>query len=276
MEAHLSNLIPSLNSWRRNEFESGLGLWFRVLIGLARKTMQKIYLSIHRQSQKTWLFTNDFKHRHIINRWKSFFSTSMNSRSLPQNEALFGSDSLAKFATFVQKSMSMIWALSSRTEGTILTKRPCWAWWHQRSPSKWPKKAISLPWRNDRFTCFRLGPSLDSCHRGATPRHFNPLQAALAGMCSLKVVVSRSFDESKERENGGRRERETTKERERETREADLALINGGGELSFADDGEEGPSDWLRKERGEEERSFSQPHGELQLREFYFIFIFFC
>ena len=39
-----------------------------------------------------WLFANDFKHRHIIYRWKEFSASSKNLRSLPQNKVLFGSN----------------------------------------------------------------------------------------------------------------------------------------------------------------------------------------
>ena len=76
-----------------------------------------------------WLFTNDFKHRHIIYRWKAFFATSINSRSLPQNKAMFDSDPLTKFVFSTRESVSMIWALSSQIEGTIVTRRSrgtCW------------------------------------------------------------------------------------------------------------------------------------------------------
>ena len=50
-----------------------------------------------------WLFTNDFKHRHIIYRWKWILATIKNSRSLPQNNAPFGSDPLTKFVVSVRK-----------------------------------------------------------------------------------------------------------------------------------------------------------------------------
>ena len=39
---------------------------------------------------------------------KIFFSMNKNSRSLPQNEFLFGSDLLAKFDTFAQKNVLTI------------------------------------------------------------------------------------------------------------------------------------------------------------------------
>ena len=46
----------------------------------------------------------------------------MNSRLLPQNKALFGSDPLAKFVIFVQKYVLTIRPLSSETDSTILKK----------------------------------------------------------------------------------------------------------------------------------------------------------
>ena len=73
--------------------------------------------------EKCDFFANESKFKKIIYCWKIFFFTSMNSRSLPQNMALFGSDQLVKFTVFVLKCMPMIWALSSGTEVIILTSR---------------------------------------------------------------------------------------------------------------------------------------------------------
>ena len=50
---------------------------------------------------------------------------SINSGSLPQNNALFGSNLLAKFSVFAQKYLLMIQVLSSETEGTILMLEVC-------------------------------------------------------------------------------------------------------------------------------------------------------
>ena len=77
----------------------------------------------HSFSQKTWLFVNDFKHRLIIYCWKSFFVIINNSRSLPQNKALFGSDLPKKFRHFAQKNVPIILSLSSRRDDTIMMKR---------------------------------------------------------------------------------------------------------------------------------------------------------
>ena len=47
----------------------------------------------------------------------------MESRSLPQNNASFGSDQLSKLLNFAQKSVSTIWPLSSQMKGTNTTRR---------------------------------------------------------------------------------------------------------------------------------------------------------
>ena len=67
---------------------------------------------------------------------KNFFATSKNSRSLPQNEAPFGLDSLAKFDVFAQKYMRAIHAHSSGPEGTIVMMRSRGTYWNQELPSK--------------------------------------------------------------------------------------------------------------------------------------------
>ena len=38
-------------------------------------------------SKEIWLFANDFKDRHMIYHWKSFFAMIMNLRLLPKNKA---------------------------------------------------------------------------------------------------------------------------------------------------------------------------------------------
>ena len=52
-------------------------------------------------SKKCDFFDNGIKHWQIICHWKVFFTTSMNSRSLPQNKALFGLNQIAKFRLHV-------------------------------------------------------------------------------------------------------------------------------------------------------------------------------
>ena len=53
---------------------------------------------------------------------KYLFGMSKDSRSLPQNKALVGSDQLSKFCQFAHKSIPMIQALSSRTKVTIIMR----------------------------------------------------------------------------------------------------------------------------------------------------------
>ena len=84
---------------------------------------------IYRLSRKNMTFAHDSKYRHIIYRWKSFSTTSMDSRSLPENKATFGFDLFTKFCYFAWKSVPMIWALSSQMKSTITTRRSrriCW------------------------------------------------------------------------------------------------------------------------------------------------------
>ena len=63
----------------------------------------KIKLIIHILFRKTWFFANDSKHKHIICRWKSFFTTNKDSRWLPQSMAPFDSNLLSKFHHFAWK-----------------------------------------------------------------------------------------------------------------------------------------------------------------------------
>ena len=53
-----------------------------------------------------------------------YFSTSMNSRSLPQNKALFDSDQLVKFVIFAQKNVPTIRARSNVGESRLSHVRP--------------------------------------------------------------------------------------------------------------------------------------------------------
>ena len=72
--------------------------------------------------KKRDFLTNGTKYKHIIYHWKAFLATSMDSRVLPQNKALVGSDQLSKFHHFARKSMSTIQALLLWTEGSIVTR----------------------------------------------------------------------------------------------------------------------------------------------------------
>ena len=73
-----------------------------------RDKVKFIFLTI----SKTCFFTNDTKHRHIIYRWKVFFATIKNLKSLTQNKAPFDSIQLSKSCHFAWKSVQIIWALS--------------------------------------------------------------------------------------------------------------------------------------------------------------------
>ena len=71
----------------------------------------------------------------------------MNSKSLPQNKALFGSKQLANFFIFVLKCVPTIRALSSAMEGTILNRRWRKACWDQEPSSNLLEDGVSPPWR---------------------------------------------------------------------------------------------------------------------------------
>ena len=144
-EARLPISRSLFDLWHRNESESSLGSLFCVPVGSARKTMQSFNCQFI-----DWLEKHDFlqmtSNMSMYIPLKSiFFSTSMNSRSLPQNKTLFGSDPLAKFVVFVQKYVPTIWALSSRIEGTILKNKLTWVDWHPIWPSKLARECCALP-----------------------------------------------------------------------------------------------------------------------------------
>ena len=69
-------------------------------------------------------FVEDFKYRHIIYHWKSFFTTNIDLRLLYQNKTPFGSDQLSKIRQYARKCVLSIRVVSSRTDGTITTRRP--------------------------------------------------------------------------------------------------------------------------------------------------------
>ena len=116
--------MQPLDSWHQNESASSLKSCFWVSVGLTHKTKQNFNCQFTNCIRKKWLFANELKDKYNIYLWKAFFTKNMNSRSLPQNKALFGLDLLAKFALFffffLQKCMPKIRALSSRMKGTIL------------------------------------------------------------------------------------------------------------------------------------------------------------
>ena len=96
--------------------------------------------------EKCDFFVNESKYRHIIYYWKSFFTTSIDSRSLPQNRAPFGSNQLSKFCYFAWKYASLIRALSSWTKGTIMTRRPQGIDLHPKPSSKVAGEGGSTSW----------------------------------------------------------------------------------------------------------------------------------
>ena len=107
--------------------------------------------------KKTWIFANDCKHRHIIYYWKLFFTTSMDLRSLPQNNASFSSNQFSKFCHFARKYMMSIWPLSLRMEGTITTRMLRWTCLTQESPSKVVGDSRSITLKNGGHTRLRSG-----------------------------------------------------------------------------------------------------------------------
>ena len=82
-----------------------------------------------------WLFANGLKHRQNIYRWKEFFITCMNSRSLPQNKALFCSYQLA-MSLFARKCVQTILSLSLENGSTILKRELRWVGWDQEPFAK--------------------------------------------------------------------------------------------------------------------------------------------
>ena len=62
---------------------------------------------------------------------------SVNWRSLPQNNAPFGVDQLAKFSVSARNCVPIIRALYLLTEGTIRKRRPRGTCWHPAWMSKW-------------------------------------------------------------------------------------------------------------------------------------------
>ena len=68
-----------------------------------------------------------------------------NSRSLPQNKALFGSDKLLKFLYFAQKSVPVIWTLSLQIEGTIMTRRLRGTYWNLEPVVSVAKDGVAMP-----------------------------------------------------------------------------------------------------------------------------------
>ena len=138
--------------------------------------------------------------------------------------ALFGSDLLTTFL-FAQKYVSTIWAFSSKNEGTILKRSSSWTWCCPNSLSKLEEGRFTAV--KKRYLT-RASVLVHRLHcRGAVPRHFGALRAALVGACSQKVAAASSSNESREiwrkgkeresyREGGERRRRRKRKDEEEE------------------------------------------------------------
>ena len=182
-----------------------------------------------------WLFTNDTKHKQIIYRWKVFFITSLNSRSLPQNKALFGSDLLVKFMILHKNAYQ--WS------GHFLRKRKVPSWRGSWDESFGTKNRRWEYLENGVSSLFRLGPPMAiHCHQqqrlnnwGTGTHHFGPLWSWLADACRHWPASSgRSF--LGRFKTWGERKRE--RERERES--------DGGSERGWR---EGGPPECLARER---------------------------
>ena len=116
---------------------------FEPPIDPVRKMRQSFNCQFHILSRKMWFFASNSKYRHIIYRWKPFFTTSINLRLLCQNKVPFGLDPPTKFVIFVRKSVPISRALSSWTEGTIVMKKPRETCWHPSWPSKLVRECLS-------------------------------------------------------------------------------------------------------------------------------------
>ena len=93
-EARFKMLSPLVRLWRRNKSVGGLSFWFWVPIGLTSCMQNDASLNWHLHSflWKKQVWANNIKHWHIIYHWKWFVATIKNSRSLPENKTLFGTD----------------------------------------------------------------------------------------------------------------------------------------------------------------------------------------
>ena len=113
----------------------------------------------------------------------------MNSRSLPQNKPLFGSDQLAKFVVFAHKSVSTIQVLSSQIEGIIMMRRPRGIGWHLETAVGMAKYGGTMSWSHDLCTN-------DHCRQWrclggweARANHFGPLWSQRDDTCHCRHTV---------------------------------------------------------------------------------------
>ena len=173
--------------------------------------------------EKMWLFANDFKHKQIIYFWKSFFVTSMNSGSLPQNKALFGSDPLTKFLFLYENTYQWFghfrreWKVSFWRRGRnelVRTKKGLWKWREDGVPPLWlhssatsiARTITAASWPAWRWTQSNRHPLR------LVERHVWPLGPPLSS------IIPWSLSQRKERNGGlekdwGRRDRGWVRER---------------------------------------------------------------
>ena len=118
--------VASTRVWEWSQFLISSPSWSCI------QNKAKINLIIYRIYRKTWLFANYSKYKHIIYCWKLFFNTSMDSRSLPQNKILFGSNQLARFCHFAQKK-------HANDLDTFVANRG----YHLKSQDRLPKREVN-------------------------------------------------------------------------------------------------------------------------------------
>ena len=129
-------LRPPLNSWRRDKSVEGLGFWFWVPIGSARKTRQ----------QSNWQFINCLVKRDFtqatpnisilytvgnhFSPWLTMWDSYLKTRSRLVRLHCQSFDSLSRKACFEFRP------LSSRTNGTIMIMGSNGTCWYPEPPSK--------------------------------------------------------------------------------------------------------------------------------------------
>ena len=184
----MSILRLLLDSWHQNEFESGLEPWFQVSVDPACKMRQSCdYQFIDRLEKRNFLqTTSNINILYTIGKKKN--STSMNSRSLSQNKAPFGSDPLAKFAIFARKNAPTIRVLSWGKECTILNRKVRRNLMEPRNSGESGQRMV--------FRC--RDPAIPPLgytrrHRQARPRGFGTIWAHLAGVWLEKLDHGTGF-----------------------------------------------------------------------------------
>ena len=132
MKARFEIVRLPLDLWHWNESKNGLYSWFWVPVGPTHKMREKLNWQFTICLEKCDFFANDSKYRHIIYCWKSFFATNMDSRSCLKIRLRLARIYSQSFSISHKKSVSMIRALSSWTEGTISKSKLRWVIWSPR------------------------------------------------------------------------------------------------------------------------------------------------